>query len=295
MDPGAAAAAAAGAGGAGAAAANANPLFAIGKPPPLGLIRAKPKVMLTPERLQKSRDLSYENPNPHAGVAIITKDFPLRFRNPAAEILKELNEFPTIDLFLVPLLKQEVIGTGIYQTFPRVGVDLATIGPVEYQANRARIIATLNDAVAFLHSRDILHRDIKPENVVWDPVALRAKLIDFDSLVRVNGDEIIEPNSFGGTIRHRNNTLRKTTFSKDRDRFNVEVTIQALDRAYLGDEEAHRLWQNDFFQETEQFLPGRGGKRSKSTRKYRSQKNNVGKSKRLRAGRSRRRNRSRTL
>jgi hypothetical protein len=124
---------------------------------------------------------------------------------------------------------------------------------------------------------------------------MRAKLIDFDSLVRVNGDEIIEPNSFGGTIRHRNNTLRKTTFSKDRDRFNVEVTIQALDRAYLGDEEAHRLWQNDFFQETEQFLPGRGGKRSKSTRKYRSQKNNVGKSKRLRAGRSRRRNRSRTL
>jgi serine/threonine protein kinase len=292
MDPGAAAAAAAGAGGAGAAAANANPLFAIGKPPPLGLIRAKPKVMLTPERLQKSRDLSYENPNPHAGVAIITKDFPLRFRNPAAEILKELNEFPTIDLFLVPLLKQEVIGTGIYQTFPRVGVDLATIGPDVYQANRLIIMATLNEAVAFLHSRDILHRDIKPENVVWDPVAMRAKLIDFDSLVRVNGDEIIEPNSFGGTIGHRIQGLKSTKFSKERDRFNVEVTIQALDRAYLGDEAAAALWPAGFSLNSEQFLPPpQGGKRSKSTRKHRSQKKNVGKSKRLRAGRSRRRNR----
>jgi serine/threonine protein kinase len=153
-------------------------------------------------------------------------------------------------------------------------------------------MATLNDAVGFLHSRDILHRDIKPENVVWDPVALRAKLIDFDSLVRVNGDEIIEPNSFGGTIGHRIQGLKSTKFSKERDRFNVEVTIQALDRAYLGDEAAAALWPAGFSLNSEQFLPPpQGGKRSKSTRKHRSQKKNGVKSNRLRAGKSRRRNR----
>jgi serine/threonine protein kinase len=255
--------------------------------------------MLTPERIRKSRDLFYENPNPHAGVPTITKMFPLKGRNPAAELLKELNEYPAIDLFFVPLLRQEVKGNTIYQTLPLVGADLATIGPVVYQANRATIMATLNDAVGFLHSRNILHRDIKPENVVWDPLALRAKLIDFDSLVRVNGDEIIEPNSFGGTIGHRNGTSRKARFSKDRDLFNVEVTIQVLDRAYLGDAAAAALWPGGISLDSDQFIPPppppQGGKRSKSTRKHRSQKKNGAARNRLRAGKSRRRNRSRTL
>jgi len=252
--------------------------------------------MGSPERRKISHVLFYENPNPHAGVARITKTIPLRGINRAAEILKELNEIPTVEFFLVPLLRQEVKFNIISQTFPKIGLDLLTIGDVVYEANRAVIIATLNQAVDFLHSRNILHRDIKPENVVWDPVALRAKLIDFVSLVRVNGDDIIEPNTFGGTIGHRNMTIRKSKFSKDRDRFCVEVTIQALDRAYSGDDVAAARWPAGFSIETERFLPPpQGGKRSKSTRKHRSHKKNGGARNRLRAGQSRRRNRSRTL
>ena len=266
--------------------------FAMGKSPLLS-IRSTKTEMGSPERRKISHDLFYQNPNPYAEVPTITKTFLLRGRNRAAEILKELNEFPTIDLFLVPLLRQEVNGNTIYQTFPIVGSDLATIEPDVYKENRARIIQTLNQAVDFLHSRNILHRDIKPENVIWDshPDVLRAKLIDFDSLVRVNGDELIEANTFGGTIGHRNITLRKSRFSKDRDRFCAEITIQALDRTCLGDVAAALLWPAGFSLETERFLPKRGGMRSRATRKHRQPKKND----RLRAGQSRRRNRSRTL
>ena len=278
--------------------------FALGKPPPLLSIRATPKVMSTPERRRRGDTLFYENPvlaqaytDP---AAIRTKRVTLRQHNPAEELLKELNEHPNVDLFLVPLIRQEVIGTNIHQTFPLVGHDLLNLPEGVYQANRDTIIKTLNQAIDFLHGQNILHRDIKPENIVWDPEAHRATLIDFQSLVRVHGEEIIEPNTFRGTIGHRNRVTKEVKHSKDRDRYNAEVTIHALDTIYVGVQAPA-----GFSEDIQQFVDAaaaaaaaraaEGGMRTRATRKHRSHKKNGRPCDRLRASQSRRRNRSRTL
>ena len=59
------------------------------------------------------------------------------------------------------------------------------------------VIEQLLDAVAYMHSSNVVHRDIKPENIMIDTVAGQVKLIDF-GLGKVVSS-FVSPTSFVGT------------------------------------------------------------------------------------------------
>ena len=47
------------------------------------------------------------------------------------------------------------------------------------ESDAVRIVSEILKTLNYLHSRNIVHRDLKPENVIFDPKAMKIKLIDF--------------------------------------------------------------------------------------------------------------------
>ena len=205
----------------------------------------------------------------------------------SAIILKELQKKADVDHYLPPLLTQKIrvnkVDYSIIQTFPYLGNDLLQIGAEEYNKNRKIIHTTLDEAINFLHTSNVIHCDIKPENIIWDPIAKRSKLIDLDSLAYRDPSLMFE----SSTITRKD----PSPLDYDLDNYAGEVTKQALDIVYLGKEIALEKLKSikpgeELNRKAFMWIRKQGGMRStRLTKRRRSKKNG-----RLRASQSRRRN-----
>lgn len=57
-----------------------------------------------------------------------------------------------------------------------------------YRKNVTKFLEELNEAMRFIHKRDIFHGDIKPENIMIDPETNKYVLIDFGGAARTSED-----------------------------------------------------------------------------------------------------------
>jgi len=263
--------------------------FSLGQPqtPPRPLsIRITP---MTPARrqMQLEKTLAYTS-GERSTSPIYKKEIPFS-KSPSARILKDLQDIPGVEHFLIPLTSQSVSPSSIVQEFQILGSDLTQIPKEMYLANRAEIEKTLYEAVHFLHDQGYLHRDIKPENVVWHDTAKRAKLIDFEYLISTKKSKNSSPGNYAGTIRRSSHSI----FDEEEDLFAVKVSLQAMDLCHMTEEELKKQWGETPIEQQATAWCKTGGYRVRSTRKLKHRRPN--KNGRSRKCKPSRRNRSRSM
>jgi len=108
-------------------------------------------------------------------------------------------------------------------------IDSTTDGGCFSEAEAARIIKSLLEAVQHLHKNDIVHRDIKPENVLFESneEGAAVKLIDFGLSRRHRQGEALMSNPVG-TAYYMSPELLKGKYDRSCDVWSIGVVAYIL-------------------------------------------------------------------